>query len=167
MLRLMWKLYLLYLEGLLWKSRCMGRVWLGGFPRTVLELPLNLLAVCCSSIKIYRLSWREKDFRKKRVTLSLKGCYYKPCFHFISPSLSKSFHLFLLPNAVSTLSVPVHAWFHLIRLSTVAGIAAWLTTKNQSCISSQEVCFLLDLINQWSALHSACQWRTLFVIKNK
>ena len=59
----------------------------------------------------------------------MKGCYHKPYFHFSSPSSCKSSHLFLPPNAVSTPSVPVHARFHLIRLSTVAGIAAQLTTK--------------------------------------
>lgn len=118
-------------EGLTWRfpKNCTG---------VALEVPSTLL-LFSRSINLVG----EKDCRKKRVTVSLKGRCLEPCFHFSSPSSCRSLHLFLPPNADSTPSVPVRARFHLIRLSTVAGTAARLTTKNQSCIFIPRGVFLI------------------------
>lgn len=77
----------------------------------------------------------------------MQGCYCLASIPSPLPPANPPIYSPALPE-LCQLRVPVHAWFHLISLSSVPGMAARLTTKNQSCISSREVCFLLGLINQ-------------------
>lgn len=144
-LGLMWKLHLLCLEGLLWKADSWeGAEWLRGFPGIPPELPLNFPVFCCSWDA--QPQWERGGLQggkrnPQRAGLLLSGS------HSISPSSNPPLHSPARAELCQP-RVPVHAWFHPISPSSVPVMAARLTTKNQSCISSREVCFLLGLINQ-------------------